>query len=50
MKDYANTHGIHTIAIPTLGCGLDMLDWNKVKKIIFEVFNNTDIKIIVCKR
>ena len=48
MKDYSVINSIEKIAMPTLGCGLDGLSWNKVKEIITEVFTNTDIEIIVC--
>lgn len=49
MKKYAMLHGIHTIAMPLIGCGLDGLSWEIVRKIIQDYFKNTDIKIIVCK-
>ncbi len=49
MKNYAEVKGIQTIAMPTIGCGLDGLDYNKVKDCITSVFKNTDIKIIICK-
>jgi O-acetyl-ADP-ribose deacetylase (regulator of RNase III) len=49
MKNYAVAHKIHTIAMPLVGCGLDCLEWGKVKEEIFTVFKDTDIKIIVCK-
>lgn len=35
------------IAMPTIGCGLDMLSWNKVRKIIQNIFNDLNIDIIV---
>lgn len=49
MKKYAVLHGITTIACPLLGCGLDSLEWCKVRNLIQNLFKNTDIKIIVCK-
>lgn len=36
------------IAKPKIGCGLDKLEWSKVKAIIEEVFADTDIEILVC--
>jgi len=36
------------IAMPVIGCGLDKLNWNKVKEIIQDVFKYTDIEILVC--
>ena len=37
------------IAMPVIGCGLDRLEWSKVSEIIKEVFEGTDIEILVCK-
>lgn len=39
---------IKRLAIPKIGCGLDRLDWDIVKPIIEEVFNGSDLEIIVC--
>ena len=53
LKHLANTMkamGFKRLAIPTIGCGIDGLDWGKVKQIIEEVFECTDIEILVCKR
>jgi len=36
------------LAIPLLGCGLDKLKWEKVSKMIQEVFQDDDLTIIVC--
>lgn len=36
------------LAMPRIGCGLDRLEWSKVKVIIEEVFADTDIEILVC--
>ena len=33
--------------MPQIGCGLDKLDWNKVRTLIKEVFRPTNIEIIV---
>ena len=48
MKKIASTTGVENIAMPRIGCGLDQLEWSKVKSIIKEVFKDTDIKIMVC--
>ena len=37
------------IAMPTIGAGLDRLDFDKVSEIIKDVFGDTDIEILVCK-
>lgn len=39
---------IKKIAMPKIGCGLDGLSWPKVEEIIKELFEDTDIEILVC--
>lgn len=36
------------LAIPKIGCGIDGLEWKKVRQLIWEVFVHTDIQIKVC--
>lgn len=38
---------INKIAMPKIGCGLDRLDWADVKNVIREVFETTDLEILV---
>jgi Macro domain. len=38
-----------SLAMPLIGCGLDKLEWTKVKDIILDVFKNDDIHITVYK-
>ena len=40
---------IDKLAMPVIGCGLDRLQWDKVSEIIKDVFDDTDIEILVCK-
>ncbi|XP_072419451.1 ADP-ribose glycohydrolase OARD1-like isoform X3 [Chiloscyllium punctatum] len=47
MKEHCLKHGISRISMPRIGCGLDQLKWERVSKIIQEVFKNTDIIITV---
>ena len=35
------------LVMPKIGCGLDRLKWEDVKKLIFEIFEDTDIDITV---
>lgn len=37
-----------TLAMPKIGCGLDRCGWKDVEQVIKDVFNDTDIKIMVC--
>lgn len=48
MKDQCEEWDITKIAIPYIGCGLDRLEWDKVRDIIEDVFEDTDIEILVC--
>lgn len=48
MKKYCIDKNIKDIAMSKIGCGLDKLEWSKVKSIIFDVFKDTDINIVVC--
>ena len=46
-KTCCQIHRINKIALPTIGCGLDKLDWNNVKEMIKEIFEDTDVAIEV---
>lgn len=48
MKVLCNNNNIKYIAMPKIGCGLDQLEWIKVKEIIYKVFIDTDIEILIC--
>lgn len=49
MKEQCEMFDIKRLAMPTIGCGLDRLCWNKVKDVIEDVFSDTDIEILICK-
>lgn len=38
---------IKTLVMPRIGCGLDKLQWKNVKKMIKEIFEDTDVAIEV---
>lgn len=50
LKCLCSFNNITKLAMPIIGCGLDRLQWDKVSKMIQEVFEDTDIEILVCKR
>jgi hypothetical protein len=33
--------------MPKIGCGLDKLDWSKVRSIIEDIFEDVDCEIVV---
>ena len=48
LKIDLRLHKVDKLTMPRIGCGLDRLEWGKVKPIIEEVFEDMDIKIVVC--
>lgn len=49
MKEEMDFLDITKLAMPKIGCGLDKLSWDKVYDIICEVFEDTDIEIVICE-
>lgn len=48
MRSYCRRMGVKKLAMPKISCGLDGLNWNEVKKMIFNLFNDENIEITVC--
>ena len=48
LKAFMIQNSYKYLGMPKIGCGLDKLQWEKVKLLINEVFGNTDIEIVVC--
>lgn len=49
LKFYCEAYDIKRLLMPKIGCGLDKLEWKDVKRIIFKIFDKSDIEIVVCK-
>ena len=47
MQRHAESNNVQRISLPQIGCGLDKLDWQKVRKLIHEVFQPTSIDLTV---
>lgn len=47
MRDQCEELDITKLAMPKIGSGLDRLDWEKVKELIQEVFEDSDIEILI---
>ena len=47
MQAHATIHGVSTIAIPKIGCGLDQMNWQDVAKLLRNVFAYSEIQIVV---
>jgi len=48
MRDIALEKGVRQIAMPKIGCGLDRLQWGRVREMLLDVFADTDVEILVC--
>ncbi len=49
MKDIMAMNATTKLAMPKIGCGLDRLSWDEVYEIICEVFEDTDVEILICE-
>ncbi len=48
MKHHIERYQIKYLAMPKIGCGLDRLEWEEVRKIIINLYEDIDIEIRVC--
>lgn len=49
MRYIMDKNAITKLAMPKIGCGLDRLSWSEVYDIICEVFEDTDVEILICE-
>jgi hypothetical protein len=49
MKDIMDFNATKKLAMPKIASGLDRLDWDEVYDIICEVFEDTDVEILICE-
>lgn len=49
MKEICVIESISKLAMPEIGCGLDKLQWGRVKEILKEEFKDIPIEITVCR-
>ena len=47
IQSHAAMHGVSTIAIPKIGCGLDQINWQDVVKLLRDIFAYSDIQLVV---
>ena len=47
MRTHASVNGVSTTAIPKLGCGLDQMNWQKVVKLLRDIFAYADVQLVV---
>ena len=49
MKEIMEANATTKLAMPKIGCGLDRLTWDEVLEIIQEVFEDTNVEILICE-
>lgn len=49
MKDIMDMFSITKLAMPRIGSGLDRLDKDKVYDMLYEVFKDTNVEILICE-
>lgn len=49
LHDIIVRERVTSIAIPLIGCGIDRLEWNKVREMIFQIFRCVDLEMTVCR-
>ena len=49
MREMMEMLSVTKLAMPKIASGLDRLDWDVVYDIICEVFDGTDVEIVICE-
>lgn len=49
MREQMEMLSVTKLAMPKIASGLDRLEWARVYDIICEVFENTDVEILICE-
>lgn len=49
MREFMEELYITKLAMPKIACGLDGCDWDKVEEIIYDVFYDYDVEILICE-
>ena len=47
MRSHAETNNVLTISMPQIGCGIDKLEWDLVRRLIREVFDGSNVCITI---
>ena len=47
MLSFDEEGALGDVAMPTIGSGLDRLDWVKVKEIILDVFKDVHVTVVI---
>lgn len=47
LREECEKLNVTKLALPRIGCGLDRLDWDAVKELLYSEFHETNIEIVV---
>ena len=47
LKSHAEANNVTRISMPRIGCGLDQMDWQKIKDMIQDVFHGSTVQVTV---
>ncbi|XP_017096040.2 ADP-ribose glycohydrolase OARD1 [Drosophila bipectinata] len=47
MRQHMISHNVPKLAMPRIGCGLDGLNWSKVKEMVCQIFQSDAVEIAV---
>ncbi|KAH8360379.1 hypothetical protein KR200_003829 [Drosophila serrata] len=47
MRQHMISHNVPKLAMPRIGCGLDGLNWAKVKEMICQIFESDAVELVV---
>ncbi|XP_060651270.1 ADP-ribose glycohydrolase OARD1 [Drosophila nasuta] len=47
MREHMLKHNVEKLALPRIGCGLDGLNWTKVKDMLREIFEADAVELVV---
>ncbi|XP_034483968.1 ADP-ribose glycohydrolase OARD1 [Drosophila innubila] len=47
MQEHMAKHNVQKLALPRIGCGLDGLNWTKVKDMLLEIFQADATELVV---
>ncbi|EDV39770.1 uncharacterized protein Dana_GF24299 [Drosophila ananassae] len=47
MRQHMMSHNVPKLAMPRIGCGLDGLNWTKVKEMVCQIFQSDPVEIAV---
>lgn len=50
LKERVKDDKVTKLAMPLIGCGLDRLNWYQVCNMIQQIFADTDIEILICRK